>query len=101
VVRCYLVGAVWNVRVSSGGGIVMMAMADITVLHTLDRGEPELSPSLETESSSLGDSSRMACNNGDPLWVMPLNTASESAPLLVANSRFPEWTTGILGELVD
>jgi hypothetical protein len=42
-------------------------IVDITVLHVLRRGEPELSPSLETESSSLGDSSRMACSDGDPL----------------------------------
>jgi hypothetical protein len=44
-----------------------MGVADITMLHALGRGEPELSPSLETESSSLGDSSRMACSNGEPL----------------------------------
>jgi hypothetical protein len=32
----------------------------IIVLHTLLRGEPELSSSVEAKSSSLGDSSRMA-----------------------------------------
>jgi hypothetical protein len=57
-----------------------MGVADITLLHALRRRELELSPSLETESSSLGDSSRMACSGGDPLCVMPLNTALESAP---------------------
>jgi hypothetical protein len=54
---------------------------DVTVLHTLGRGELELSPSLEAESSSLGDSLRMACRlNGDPLRVMLLTTAPESPP---------------------
>jgi hypothetical protein len=66
----------------------MMGVADITVLHALGTGEPELSPSLKTESSSLRDSSRMACSDGDPLRVMPLNTMLESAPLLVTDSRF-------------
>jgi hypothetical protein len=32
----------------------------IIVLHTLMRGEPELSSSVDAKSSSLGDSSRMA-----------------------------------------
>jgi hypothetical protein len=59
----------------------MMGVTGIIVLHTLRRGEPELSPSLEDESSSLGDSSRMACNDIDSLRDMPSNTASESAPL--------------------
>jgi hypothetical protein len=55
-------------------------VADTTALHALRRGEPEPSPSLETESSSLGDSSRMAYNDGDPVRVMPLNTTLESGP---------------------
>jgi hypothetical protein len=57
-----------------------MGVVDITMLHTLRRGEPELSPLLEIESSSLGDSLRMACNDGDSLRVMPLITAPESPP---------------------
>jgi hypothetical protein len=48
--------------------------------HALRRGEPELSPSLEIESSSLGDSSRMACGDGDPLRVIRLEAVLESAP---------------------
>jgi hypothetical protein len=68
---------VWNVRVSSGGGVVTTGVLDITVLHALRRGELELSPSLKTESSSLGDSSRMAYNDSDPLRVMPLITVSK------------------------
>jgi hypothetical protein len=58
----------------------MMGLMGIILWHALRRGEPELSPSLEPESPSLGDSSRMACNDGDPLWVMPPNTALELAP---------------------
>jgi hypothetical protein len=101
VVHYCLIGAVWNTRVSSSGGVVMTGVATITVLHAIGRGELELSPLLETKSSSLDNSSRMACNDGDPLRVMPLNIAPESAPLLVSNSRFLEWTTDVLGELVD
>jgi hypothetical protein len=52
----------------------------IIVLYTLKRGEPKLSPSLKAESSSLGDSSRMACSDGDSLWAMPPNATPELAP---------------------
>jgi hypothetical protein len=85
-----------------------MGVADTTVLHALGRGEPELSPSLKTLSSSVGDSSRMACSNDNPLWVMPLNIAPESPPSgdrlkvskqSVINSRSLEWMVNILGEL--
>jgi hypothetical protein len=37
--------------------------------------------SLESELSLLGDSSRMVCSDGDPLWDMPMTMASESPPL--------------------
>jgi hypothetical protein len=43
----------------------------IIVLHALGRGELDLSPSLKAKLPSLGDSSRMACSDGDPIWVMP------------------------------
>jgi hypothetical protein len=59
----------------------MMGMVDITALHALGRGESELSPSLETKSSLLFDSSRMACSDGDPLWAMPPTVAPESSSL--------------------
>jgi hypothetical protein len=48
VVYCSLVDVVWNVGVSSGG-VLMMGIMGIIVLHTLRRGEPELSPSLKDE----------------------------------------------------
>jgi hypothetical protein len=85
-----------------------MGMTNITMLHALERGEPKLSPSLETESSSLGDSSRVACSDGDPLWAMPPTTALESPPsgdglkLLewsVMNSRSSKWMADVLSEL--
>jgi hypothetical protein len=44
-----------------------MGTTEITTLHTIGTGKPELYPSLEAESSLLGDSSRMACSDGDPL----------------------------------
>jgi hypothetical protein len=55
-----------------------MGMVDITTFHGLWRGDLELSPSLETESSSLRYFTRMACNDGDPLLTMPLTTVPES-----------------------
>jgi hypothetical protein len=106
-VCCCLVGRVYNTGVSSSGGIVAMGMADVTMLHTFGRGEPELSPSLEAESSSLGDSSWMACSDGDPLRVTPLTIAPESLPsrdrlkLLARsamNSRSLEWMAGVFSE---
>jgi hypothetical protein len=74
VVCCGPVSAIWNVKVSSGGGVAVRGGVEaIIMLHALTRGELELSPSLEAKSSSLSDSSRMACSDGDPLWVMPSN----------------------------
>jgi hypothetical protein len=79
-----------------------MGMTDITVLHALERGKSELSPSLEAESSSLGNSSRMACSDSDPLWAMPSAIAPELARLgdrlklsgwLAVNSRSSKWMT--------
>jgi hypothetical protein len=57
-----------------------MGVAEVTMLHIVGIGEPELSPSLEVKSSSLGDSSRMACSDGDLLRAMPLTMALESSP---------------------
>jgi hypothetical protein len=64
----------------------MMGTANITVLHALERGELELFTLLEAESSSLGDSSRMASDGGDLLWAMPPTTASESPPVVMGSS---------------
>jgi hypothetical protein len=47
------------------------------MLHAIGMGKLELSPSLEAKSSSLGNSSRMACSDGDPLQVMPSTMALE------------------------
>jgi hypothetical protein len=57
-----------------------MGMAEVTMLHALWTGKPKLSPLLEAKSSSLSDSSRMACCDGDPLRAMPPITAVESSP---------------------
>jgi hypothetical protein len=62
-------------RVSSGGSIVAMGMAKVTTLHALETGKLELSPSLEAESSSLGDSSRMVCSDGDPLQWLAIDSS--------------------------
>jgi hypothetical protein len=68
---------VWCTGVSFGRGMVAMGVAEVTTLHIIGIREPELSPSLEVESSSLGNSLRMACNDGDPLWAMPPTTVLE------------------------
>jgi hypothetical protein len=100
VVHCGIAGMVCGTELSSNGGIVAMGMTKITALHALWIGKPELSPSLEAELSSLGNSSRMACNDDDPLWAMPPTTAPESSPsgdglkLLewsAVNSRSSKW----------
>jgi hypothetical protein len=57
-----------------------MGMTEVTMLHSRGIGKLELSPSLEAETSSLGDSSRMSCSDGNLLWTMPTNTAPESFP---------------------
>jgi hypothetical protein len=44
-----------------------MGVAEVTTLHAIGNGKLELSLSLKDESSSLGDSLRMACSDGDPL----------------------------------
>jgi hypothetical protein len=85
-----------------------MGMAYIIVLHALRRGESKLSPSLEIESSSLGDSSRMPSTDGDPLQVMPPSAALELPPSgdgfksseqSAMNSRSPKWMASVLSEL--
>jgi hypothetical protein len=45
----------------------MMGMAEVTTLQSQGIGKLKLSPSLEAESSSLADSSKMACSDGQPL----------------------------------
>jgi hypothetical protein len=63
-------GFLWQRRGCDG-------VAEVTTLHIIGIREPELSPSLEVESSSLGNSLRMACSDGDPLWAMPPTTVLE------------------------
>jgi hypothetical protein len=60
--------------------IVAMGIAEVTTLHARGMGKPELPPLLEAESSSLGDSLRLACSDGDPLRTMPSTMARESFP---------------------
>jgi hypothetical protein len=60
--------------------MVVMGLVEVTTLHGVGIGESELSPSLEVESSSLGDSLRMACSDCDPLQAMPPTMTLESSP---------------------
>jgi hypothetical protein len=57
--------------------VVATGATEVTMLHAIGMGKLELSPSLEAKSSSLGNSSRMACSDGDPLQVMPSTMALE------------------------
>jgi hypothetical protein len=57
-----------------------MGMVEVTPLHSRGIGKLELSPPLEVESSSLGDSLRMACTDSDPLFAMHMNTTTKSFP---------------------
>jgi hypothetical protein len=61
-------------------GCCTTGMAGVTTLQSQRIVKLELSPSLEVELSSLVDSSRMACSDGDPLRTMPTNTTPESFP---------------------
>jgi hypothetical protein len=57
-----------------------MGVTEVTTLHVVGIAKLVLSPSLEVESSPLGDSSRIACNDGDLLRDMPPTTGLESSP---------------------
>jgi hypothetical protein len=61
------IGLVRGTGVSSGGGVVVMRTVGVTTLQPREMRKPELHPSLEAESSSPTNSSRMACSDGDPL----------------------------------
>jgi hypothetical protein len=74
VVHYGLVSAVWNVGLSSINSVVVRGVTGTIVLHTLRRGELELSPQ-----------SRMACNDGDLLRIMPPEPHVDVGPLRVAN----------------
>jgi hypothetical protein len=63
-----------------------MRMAEVTVLHDPGTGKLELFPSLEADSSLLGDSLRMACSDGNPLWDMLPTTTSASSPSVIDSS---------------
>jgi hypothetical protein len=76
---CYgTVGLIRGIGVASDGGVVMMGTAGVTLLQRQDMGKPDLPPSLEVESSSPVDSSRMACSDGDLLRATPINMEPES-----------------------
>jgi hypothetical protein len=66
-VHCGTVGMVRGAGAPPYGGVVTMGIAVVTMLQPRGMGKPELSPSFEVESSSLAESSRMACSNGNPL----------------------------------
>jgi 3-oxoacyl-ACP reductase-like protein len=61
------VGVVRGTGVPFDGDVVTMGMVGVTTLQPQEMGKLELPASLEVESSSLVDSSRMACSDGDPL----------------------------------
>jgi hypothetical protein len=96
--HCETIGMVRGAKVPFDGGVVTMGTVGVTMLQPKEVGKLVLPPSLEVESSSLADSSRMECSDGDLLQAKPTNIAPESFPsgerlrLLeqsVMNSWFP------------
>jgi hypothetical protein len=69
------------------GGTVTAGACYITTLQPREAGRPEPPPPSEAVSPSSEESSRMACNNDDPLWVIPTNTAPEAFPSLERSKR--------------
>jgi hypothetical protein len=65
--HCGTVGMVRGAKVPFDGGVVTMGTVGITMLQPGEVGKLVLPPSLEVESSSLVDSSRMECSDGNPL----------------------------------
>jgi hypothetical protein len=56
-----------GVGVPSDGGVVVMRVDGVAMLHPREMEKPELPPPLEVVSPSLADSSRIVCSDGDPL----------------------------------
>jgi hypothetical protein len=77
---------------------VVRGVTSIIMLHTLRRGEMELSPSLEFESYSLDDSSRMACRMVT-CYVSCPQTQCRSWPPFGDRPRMLKRLAGILREL--
>jgi hypothetical protein len=74
------VGMVRSAGVFSSGGVVVMGTVGVTMLHPWGPGDPELPPSPEVVLLPSKDSSRMVCKDGDPLCIIPMNTAPELSP---------------------
>jgi hypothetical protein len=84
---------------SSGHGVVVMGAGSAPVLCLPEVGRPELPSPLEAFYNSSVESSVMAYNDGDPLWVVPTKIAPKSLPMgerlrpskqSAMNSRLPK-----------
>jgi hypothetical protein len=60
------IGMARVIGVPSDSGVVAMGTTEVTTLQPQEMGKLELPPSLEVESSSLVNSLRMVCSDGDP-----------------------------------
>jgi hypothetical protein len=69
---------VWRARVFSGSGVAVMGSVAVTTLHPQGLGDPELPPVPEAVPSSLENSSRAVCKDGDLLCTILMNTTLES-----------------------
>jgi hypothetical protein len=49
------------------GGMVVMGIVRVTMLHSREMGKLELPPLLEDVPPSLAESSRIVCSDGDLL----------------------------------
>jgi hypothetical protein len=84
---------------SFGHGVVAVGAGGALVLFLQEVGWTKLPSLLEAMWNSSVESSIMARNNGDPLWVVPMKTMPKSLPLgerlklpnqSAMNSRLPK-----------
>jgi hypothetical protein len=85
--------------VFSGNGVVVMGTVMVTMFHPRGLRDLELPPLPEVVLPYSEDSLRTVCKYGDPLCIIPMNTAHDSSPSgkrlrrskrLVVNSRLPK-----------
>jgi hypothetical protein len=66
-VRSGIVIMVRGIRILSDGGMVVIEIVGVTMLHSREIGKPELLPLLEVVWPSSVDSTRIVYNAGDTL----------------------------------
>jgi hypothetical protein len=72
------VGIIWRDGVFFGTGVAATGSIGVTTLHNRGPGYLELPPTAEAAPSSLEDSMRAVCKDGDLLCTILMNMALES-----------------------